>query len=31
MTSHINKFEKNKIAMSLTVKDEQLLENYNKI
>ena len=30
-TGYINKFEKNKIAMSLMVKDKQLLENYNKI
>ena len=30
-TGHINKFEKNKITMFLTVKDKQLLENYNKI
>ena len=29
-TGYINKFEKNKI-MSLTVKDKQLLENFNKI
>ena len=28
-TGYINKFEKNK--MSLTVKDKQLLENFNKI
>ena len=31
MTGHINKFEKNKIIMSLMVKYKQLLENYNKI
>ena len=31
MTGHINKFEKNKITMSLMVKDKQLLENYNEI
>ena len=31
MTSHINKFEKNKTKMSLMVKDKELLENYNKI
>ena len=31
MTSYINKFDKNKIAMSLMVKDKQLLKNYNKI
>ena len=31
MTGYINKFEKNKIQMSLMVKDKQLLENYNKI
>ena len=30
-TGYINKFEKNKIAMSLMVKDKQLVENYNKI
>ena len=30
-TGYINKFEKNKIAMSLTIKDKQLLENCNKI
>ena len=30
MTGYINKFEKNKIRMSLMVKDKQLLENYNK-
>ena len=31
MTGYINKFDKNKITMSLMVKDKQLLENYNKI
>ena len=31
MTGYINKFEKNKITMSLMVKIKQLLENYNKI
>ena len=31
MTSYINKFEKNKIAMSLMVKDKEFLKNYNKI
>ena len=31
MNGYINKFEKNKITMSLMVKDKQLLENYNKI
>ena len=31
MTGYVNKFEKNKITMSLMVKDKQLLENYNKI
>ena len=31
ITGYINKFEKNKITMSLMVKDKQLLENYNKI
>ena len=30
-TGYINKFDKNKITMSLMVKDKQLLENYNKI
>ena len=30
-TRYINKFEKNKIAMSLMAKDKKLLENYNKI
>ena len=30
MTGYINKFEKNKITMSLMVKDKQLLENYKK-
>ena len=30
-TGYINKFEKNKIAISLIVKGKQLLENYNKI
>ena len=30
-TGYINKFEKNKITMSLMVKDIQLLKNYNKI
>ena len=29
-TGYINKFEKNKITMSLMVKDKQLLENYKK-
>ena len=31
MTSYINKFDKNKITMSLMVKDRQVLKNYNKI
>ena len=31
MASYINKFDKNKITMSLMVKDKQLLKNYNKI
>ena len=31
MTSYINKFDKNKITMSLKVKDQKLLKNYNKI
>ena len=30
-TGYINEFEKNKITMSLMIKDKQLLENYNKI
>ena len=30
-TGYINKFEKNKITMSLMIKDIQLLINYNKI
>ena len=30
-TSYFNKFDKNKITMSLMGKDKQLLENYNKI
>ena len=30
-TGYVNKFEKNKMTMSLTVKDKQLLQNYNKI
>ena len=29
-TGYINKFEKNKITMSLVIKDIQLLKNYNK-
>ena len=31
MTGYINKFDENKITMSLTVKEKQLLKNYNKI
>ena len=31
MTGYINKFDKNKIKMSLMIKDKQLLKNYNKI
>ena len=31
MTGYINKFEKNKIAMSLMVKDKQFLKHYKKI
>ena len=31
MTGYINKFDENKIAMSLMVKEKQLLKNYNKI
>ena len=30
-TGYINKFDKNKITMSLMIKDKQLLKNYNKI
>ena len=30
-TGYFNKFEKNKITISLMVKDKQLPENYNKI
>ena len=30
-TGYINKFDKNKITMSLMIKDIQLLKNYNKI
>ena len=30
-TGYINKFERNKITMSLMVKDKQLLKNYKKI
>ena len=30
-TGYINKFDKNKITMSLMIKDMQLLKNYNKI
>ena len=30
-TGYINKFDKNKITMPLTIKDVQLLRNYNKI
>ena len=31
MIGYINKFDENKIAMSLMIKDKQLLKNYNKI
>ena len=31
MTGYINKSDKNKITISLMVKDKQLLKNYNKI
>ena len=31
MTDYINKFDENKIRMSLMIKDKQLLKNYNKI
>ena len=30
-TGYINKFDKNKITMSLMIKDRQLLKSYNKI
>ena len=30
-TGYINRFDKNKITMSLMIKDTQLLKNYNKI
>ena len=30
MTRYINKFEKNKITVSLMVEDKQLLKNYKK-
>ena len=30
-TGYINKFDENKITMSLMIKDKQLLQNYNKI
>ena len=30
-TGYINKFDKNKMAMSLMIKDMQLLKSYNKI
>ena len=31
MTSYIIKFHENKITMSLTVEDKQLLKNYSKL
>ena len=31
MTGYINKFDENKTRISLMIKDEQLLKNYNKI
>ena len=31
MIGYINKFDENKITMSLTVKDKKLFKNYNKI
>ena len=31
MTGYINKFDENKLTMSLMIKDKQLLKNYNKI
>ena len=30
-TGYVNQFDKNKITMSLVIKDIQLLKNYNKI
>ena len=31
MNGYVNQFDENKIAMSLMIKDKQLLKNYNKI
>ena len=31
MTGYVNQFDENKIAMSLMIKDKQLLKNYYKI
>ena len=31
MNGYFNKFDVNKITMSLMIKDKQLLKNYNKI
>ena len=31
MTGYFNRFDENKITMSLMIKDKQLLKNYNKI
>ena len=31
MTGYINRFDENKIKMSLMIKEKQLLKNYNKI
>ena len=31
MTGYINKFDENKMTMSLMIKDERLLKNYKKI
>ena len=31
MTSYINKFDENKIKISLMIKDKQLLKNYQKV
>ena len=31
MIGYINKFDENKITMSLMIKDKQLLKNYSKI
>ena len=31
MIGYFNRFDENKITMSLMIKDKQLLKNYNKI